>query len=373
MLPVGAALYALSVVSLPAGSHVVLPATGYQALWSPESYRRPTTVSIADDGTIGAVVERDGKQYVWITSHGRTNVLSAPGDALLSPFFFAATPGARGERTYPNAAIQNLVVSGTDTYISVGSSFTGGYSGYEEHTFSWNGATWIDASPPSYLSGTRNTWIAAASGTTTTLVADFADVPAGENESEPNNPHFHEDRILRHSRSGTDFVGGGIATACAGNLIVGYDAGYRSTGYAPNDPIRTSAILWDSKVRSSLGPGIAWAVNRQGDVVGDDRESVRGKGHPTLWRRRGKAERLVSAFGSAFGINDAGTIVGVIDGKAYVAGVRTKRRPQLLDDIVTPRRWRIVAAYGIANDGTILALATKGKGPTTLVTLRRRG
>jgi hypothetical protein len=93
-------------------------------------------------------------------------------------------------------------------------------------------------------------------------------------------------------------------------------------------------------------------------VVGDDRGTLKSVGVPTLWHN-GKPVHLSHAQGTAFAISDDGTIVGDANSRAFLISPNDPRhRLIFLDDLVNGS-WHISAAYYIAENGDILALASR--------------
>ncbi|MEA2689479.1 MAG: hypothetical protein QOD51_2086, partial [Candidatus Eremiobacteraeota bacterium] len=300
------------------------------------------------------------------------SVIPAPSDAVLAPVFFAYTPGPHGERTYPGAVIQNLVVSRTGTYVTMAQQFGGAYSGLQEHSFKWTGSAWRDATPRANGIDAHNAWVAAATCPEPVFVADYLDNDAAATERERDRPHYEEDLVFTQSASArATVIGNGIATACADRSTAGYDAGFRPLGYQPGNPARTKAVVWRPQRKTVLGNGVAWSINRLGEAVGDDRPTMWGKGRPVLWNGRGFARTLSERAGSAFGINDSGSIVAEIGGEAVAFARNRATPPVYLNASVVQRGWRICGAYAIAQNGTILVVACKNEGLPRIATLTK--
>lgn len=164
----------------------------------------------------------------------------------------------------------------------------------------------------------------------------------------------------------TMVLGRGIMTAMSGNRTVGYDNKYvpGSNGSAP-----VQAIEWTGYHRSVLGAGIAWSVNANNDVVGDNRKTLKSVRVPMFWHA-GVPIRLSDEEGTAFAISDNGTIVGEVKSHAFVIRPKDPRRRLIFLDDIASGGWHISAAYCIANNGDILALAAKNGMPARLVLLR---
>jgi hypothetical protein len=185
-----------------------------------------------------------------------------------------------------------------------------------------------------------------------------------------NDPNYERNEVERRIGNRVVALGPGTATAIRGSTLVGFTAGLNPFGPTCERPRASYALEWSgNNVEHRLGPGIAYDVNANGDVVGDDERRFGEPGRPTLWRR-GRGFVLDRRAGSAYGIADDGTIVGRVDRGAFIADAGRPHAPiRLLDALLVDRSWHIVAAYGIATRGQILAVARKGAGAQRIVLL----
>ncbi len=140
-------------------------------------------------------------------------------------------------------------------------------------------------------------------------------------------------------------LGDGTITAMSGNRTVGYDDGYVPGGDG-STPVQ--AIEWSGRHRSVLGAGIAWSVNVRGDVVGDNRQTLKSVGVPVLWHN-GRSIRLSDKEGTAFAVADDGTIVGDVKSRGFlIHSDHAGYHLFFLDDLVGGG-WHISAAYYVAS------------------------
>lgn len=92
---------------------------------------------------------------------------------------------------------------------------------------------------------------------------------------------------------------GGPSSFSQGINNAGYVTGSADTANGVRD-----AFLWKDGTMTGLGPGEAFAANASGEAVGA------GKGGAVLWKN-GVAYSIGPPGGTAYGINNAGTIVGL--------------------------------------------------------------
>jgi hypothetical protein len=128
--------------------------------------------------------------------------------------------------------------------------------------------------------------------------------------------------------------------------------------------------------RVALGAGVAYGVDSEGDVVGDDEGSLAHfgptmpfdtLGSPVLWRDRHMVV-LSSEYGAAYAIAEDGTIVGTVRvaryGRLYSGFVADARdaapRARPLDAPVTNLGGRhVLAAFGVSDNRRILVLVIR--------------
>ncbi len=361
-------LYLLYPLALPTGTTAGLGPTWAQEAMDPVLYRRPTTISMSRDGTVGLVVgesEEHAFDRVYVFHDGASEAIPMPPKSLLARFFLSVYNEERGTTGFNEALltqIRNLVVGADDTlYVGVSSSFDGAYLGEQEASFRWSSSTWLPS--PSVAIGEsvpKNLWVAAADNSGDVgYVGDrlYLD-PASQANLSPDA--LDDVATWVHAGHFTP-LGNGIVTAVCGNRVVGYDAHYVPSGIDVRPT--SNAVLaeeWNGGRHSVLGHGLAWSVNADGDAVGDDRATLKSVGYPTLWHK-GKTIRLSSIHGSAFAIADDGTIVGDEESRAFIIRAGDlQRRPILLDSWLVGSGWHVRAAYAISANGDILAVASRG-------------
>ena len=366
-----ALLYTVHALLLPPHSAAVLAPTSTQALFEPVPYRRPSTVALDSNGVavVVHITEKESRRTSrdwWISSSpdrvvvqdDRMHVLPFPAAGTLAPFFID-----------PNAtrlmSISRIVLSGRGKpVITLFSEVGGAYWAVQEASFVWDGSQWLPALRNLSGSMPKNVWVAASdSRGGLGYVGDYLYLdPAGLVNARTDNL-FDVAMVSRVQQRMV--LGRGIITAMSGNRTVGYDDNYVPGG---NGSAPVQAIRWDGYRRSVLGTGVAWSVNAKGDVVGDNRETLKSAGVPMLWRN-GTPIRLSDAEGSAFAVADDGTIVGEVKSRAFLIHPNDPRHHLILLDNLASGGWHISAAYFIADNGEILALASKNGMPARLVLL----
>jgi hypothetical protein len=253
-----------------------------------------------------------------------------------------------------------------------------------EWVYSWNGSAWrkYDIELPSRYGGPSNRSIGAVEAPDRfAVVGDYRDVTGFDYSAHDKDPTYYMDEAGIVNGDSTTSLGLGDVLSMRGRFSAGYVAPY---GWCINMGAPT-AVLWKGTKKSTLGPGIGFGVDANGDVVGDDRtlgnRSFGGEidvdctddARPTLWRQE-RTIHVSEERGSALAIRN-GLIVGTAgvtrfcckDGRDGFAGGRAfaahaddvRHSFQYLDDI-TRGDWTITSAFAIASSGRILAV---GHGP----------
>ncbi len=375
---IAATLYALHLISFPAG-------------WRPPSVfldprHWPEAAAIAANGAV-AVILGDERTPIMLSVPQRLLVVRADGSTTMlraqsreATHAFARYLGAQGCLTAaancPYFSGVALASDGTP-FVTLSMHFDGAYSGNAKAVLVWDGV-WHsvpDRLPFSNVPGqmeVTNVSIAAASTRSSfAFVGDYDD--AIPDLDDRNDPHSQADVSGAILDVRSIALGFGNATAMRGRFVAGFDAALRTIG-EPGPPV---ALRWDCAesvvatrrcARVALGPGVAYGVDSEGEVVGDDEAFSDGRiqsapGRPVLWRNRVPL-KLSSEHGSAYAISEDGTIVGATwpsyagAYRGFVADSRS-RSPQArpLDPLVTNLRGRhVLAAFGISDSGRILAL-----------------
>ncbi len=260
-----------------------------------------------------------------------------------------------------------------------------------EWVFVWGGSTWrpVDTPLPQRYGGPRNTTIGAAQTPSQFGVnGDFFDQDRFDYGTHERDPTYFADEASLVENGRILPLGLGDVTAMRGPFSTGYAAPYGWCAQV-GAPV---AVRWTGSDRKTLGSGVAYGVDSNGDVVGDDRvpEGRRARNdtqtgcienaHPTIWRRRQKI-RITELRGSALAIRN-GTVVGtaglqlfgpvrrndvviaIRGGRAFITkATDAVGRFRFLDDLV-PNDWSITSAFAIADSGRILAVG-HGLGSST--------
>lgn len=189
-------------------------------------------------------------------------------------------------------------------------------------------------------------------------------------------------------------LGRGIVQAVRGQWAAGYRS-FLNGKIAPdnlNNEIQSVvAARWQGTHLRELGAGDALAINAAGFAVGADAIPARtgcittnfystdraghtycpGVPHAVGWDTTGR--RIAFAPNSprsvAYGVNDSGTVVGMMTGARgrHFAFRWREGKLQRLDDLPHPPGWRFEAAYAIVPDGVIAGIGTRNGRATAFV------
>lgn len=351
-----------------------LEPTQYQRLWEPARYRRPTTVALARDGFVAVIVRSavaGEERVLLIRPSGQRNMLPPIPNDLIGRHIRSYTLTSDGRKTYAGGRLQDIVLTDEGKVIvTFAFPFSGGFGGLAEASYAWEGRAWFDVLPSANARVSTNTWVAAASRSSTAFVTDALDQsPAWIGTEEAAGADVSAAVILLRNGAIVP-LGHGVATDLADGFTSGYDTGFRISAQGSLNNGKPQAILWSGMRQESLGQGVAWSVGHGGVVVGDDRASSTAWGNPTCWSNR-RWTRLSPRRGSAFAINATGVIVGTYEQGGFVAllGCRSNAA-QSLDGLLRDRRWHIRSAYRISTNGTILALGSRAGSALSLVLLK---
>ena len=360
-----AALYSVVVMALPA----------YTTIDTSMIYGDPPkTAAISRSGSVAFILkaaraEQDNSRILVVRANGSRVVLDLPVDSVLAQTFKHYALGPSGERRFPSKRFTAVTLADDGTpFVTVSALFFGAFSGVDQGVFFWNGK-WQNA----YASGvpfeTGNVDVVAALSINTFVAnANYLNYFPGPIDGQPR--HYQEDQIVSTTTQ-SGVLGFGDATAMRGPFVVGVVPG-RQTIVAPaTAPV--VAMKWLGNQGMTLGPGIARSVNATGIVVGDESVTRNARRLATIWPKTGKTYHISSVEGSAYAIDDDGTIVGELDRHGFISrwnGRTAKARR--FDDLLVDRRWRIIVALGMANSGDVLALGRLGSRPPVFVLLRPR-
>lgn len=176
--------------------------------------------------------------------------------------------------------------------------------------------------------------------------------------------------VVLHLRSNQCLnMGNGVALATAGLYTAGY-AAYINGVPAPSNVVsqneRFVAMRWHERTRESLGPGVAIAVNADGDAAGADVPPGKGAAfaaapHARVWIGGSAIEPANSAAASvAYAIDSRNRVIGMIedgDGRHY-AFLWANGSLRRLDDLVRAPGWRFECGYAFAPGGAIVGIGT---------------
>lgn len=383
---VAAFAYTLHLISLPPGWSFVLHDFSQQASTAPSSE------AIARNGTVAVLLARTSdrqalaRRLLIVRANGTRTVLQPQSIETASAFrrFINPSDCMADVNSCPYFERVTLAPDGTP-FVTFAYFFSGAYSGIMRAGFLWNGQ-WHQVPQGKPFAGVGkpyepgNVSIAAADGATRfAFVGDYFDGFPQEDLD-----RAIEDRYYMADVSGASYdnlnvaLGLGNATAMRGAFVAGFDADLK---IAPSKNSDAVAVVWRCLFnevanahrcpRSTLGPGIAYGIDSQGEAVGDNEPSVpsggtlelHSPGFPVLWRS-GRELALSEDRGAAYAISDDGVIVGTFSTAAiprsplsgFVASAREgKPRARALDGLVQNLAgWHVEAALGVADDGQIL-------------------
>lgn len=253
-------------------------------------------------------------------------------------------------------------------FVTMGAQFSGAYSGVSERVLSWNGKSWIsrDVDLPVRYSDADNRSIGAVETPSRFgVTGDSGDATGFDYYAHERDSTYDMPEAGISDGDVATSLGVGTITSMRGHLTSGYLQPY-GWCWQGGTPI---AVRWLGAKKRLLGPGIAYGVDVNGDVVGSGRPLIsptrtnngvteysdcKDEGHPMLWRENA-AVQLSSLAGSALAIRD-GTIVGTIGGRAFLSHAdELGRKLHYLDDVVSGH-WKFTKAIAIDGNGRILAI-----------------
>ncbi|HET7815278.1 MAG TPA: hypothetical protein VFL13_13010 [Candidatus Baltobacteraceae bacterium] len=189
-------------------------------------------------------------------------------------------------------------------------------------------------------------------------------------------------------------LGRAVVQTVRGQWAAGY-RGYLNAKLAPDNlntlVQRFVAVRWYGTRLRELGPGDALAINHNGLTAGADAVPARkecettnfystdrtghtycsGIPHAFVWDANGRRIAIApdSPRSVAYGVNDAGTVVGMLTGRngRHFAFRWRNGLLQRLDDLPHPPGWRFESAYAVGNDGTIAGIGTLFNVPTVFI------
>ena len=396
-------LYTLQLIPVPVGLSLPKP----QATAGAST--RPVFAAIARNGTVAVLLAPIGRdvdstrRLLIVRSNGTTVILRSESVPV------QAAPAFRGFITKPTCTagnndcpfFANVVLARDGTpFVTLAYVFSGAYSGVDKAAFLWNGA-WHEAPRGNPFQGLgkpqapSNISIAATDTPDRyAFIGDYQNsFPAEDLQLAAADQYYMADLSGAQFGSRNVALGIGGATAIRGRFVVGIDAGLK---LVPPRSGPAVAVVWrcppDERAysrrcaRIELGAGVAYDVDSNGEVVGDNELALPNSGSaelhstglPTLWRGR-SAMLLSEAQGTAYAISESGTIVGSLARKksfsagtsAFVASARDARPgARELDPLVQAiGNLHVQAAFGVADDGRILATVVDKAGKRSLAIL----
>jgi hypothetical protein len=357
-----AAAYVVQALSPDAGFSLAMRNTSLARRKSATGFTPPWTIAMAGDGRSIAFVQRKSSdESIVFVSEGNRRVIPSP------PRFPLGVYGSN-ERDVPEAITRIRLTEHGTIFATLSASFAGAFMGVREETYIYANRRWrqiVHPFPGRCSQCPDNVVIAAAqSPSYFALTSDFeAHHPVAEGMFESNPGLFVNTSTVVVGQE-TKQLGTGDVLAMNGTFAVGYVDAYKHlTG------IRAlTATLWRGTKRTTLGLGVAFGVDVNGDVVGDDRTFWNGSGHPVLWTGLHHQAQLMTVEGSAYSIrNDV--IVGAVNGRAFgMSRTRGARSAHFFEQI-SDSRWHITTAFSIGSNGRILALGRRGAGGLRVLSL----
>ncbi len=364
-----AAMYTVTPIVLPTG-------TSTDALedrqFAANRKRVESNATLARNGAVGVLLHTGdlrNNRLLIVRTNGTHVVLSSPTEVRnAKTHWLQACP-------QPNVAcamFENAVLADDGTpFATLRRIFSGAYSGVDDVAARWTGTQWTNAAPRGTSMTATNLNVAAVDTPENFAVnGDFGNSNANFDAAKAD-PRYQAEETAWCRAAPCTRLGYGSAKGIRGSRVVGFDAGLRSVGYMNEPPHATMAVMWQNARERKLGPGVAYAVDGDGNAVGSDEATLGAPGFPILWPRTGKAIRLGTRPGVAVGISESGTIVGTIDENvAFVASAHDLQRRVLeLSSSIDDRSWSIDRAFGIASNGRILARGHRHGRPERLLLL----
>lgn len=388
---IAASLYALHTISLPSGWSLVTPTSGS------EVSTRPASAAIARNGAVAVLLTRTGKaegearRLLIVRANGTRLILQPRSLDIANAFrrFIKPSDCMADVNSCPYFERVTLAPDGTP-FVTLASDLRGAYSGSMRTGFVWN-ARWHRVPPGRAFTGVGkpedpdNVSISAADGAMRfAFVGDYRDSFPQEDLDLASQDRFYMADVSGVRYDSVNIaLGIGNATAISGAFIAGFDGDVKLVRSRYHDLV---AIVWHCAfnerangrtcTRSALGPGIAYGVDSYGVAVGDNESSVpdvgslqlHSGGSPVLWRHGHTVVLSKGVWGAAYAISESGVIAGTLTTgpgpnallSGFVANAReTKPRAFPLDELVgNGRGWHVEAAFGVADDGRILAFVT---------------
>jgi len=323
----------------------------------------PGNIALSEDGKTIAFVEhlappRCGEDRIVILRGGRRTIVSRPDEK---------SKGGDAQTYW----ISRLRVLRTGNLLAtVEDDYSGAIIGAIEQTYETSTSGWKAVPDPfpirsSVAGGStlkRNVELGDARGGAIAVNSDIRNYNSVDFIAAQKDPSVDARQAVLVEYGHATLLGDGVVTSINSGHAVGYVANLYYKGGA------TTSVLWQGSRRTQLGTGIAFGVDDRGNIVGDDRARLTDMGRPVLWRRGKQAATIAAATGSAFAVRD-GTIVGAIQGTAFVARInKTGFSLRGLPDALRGR-WTKSAAFAIAASGRILALAVDRDGAAALFVL----
>ncbi len=305
------------------------------------------------------------------------NVLTAPG----------AQDDGRGNQD-PNYRVDSAGVAsaGQELLITASTNWSGAYSGTSFEVQRWRRYSAARWPLPSCVDSGDSVDQHAFGGDDDGRVALTIDrTGAGsfqvmQEQYEQYAPYAY---VIRDSNCRN--LGRGVVQSVHGQWAAGYRP-YLNGKIAPDnlDTLiqKTVAARWFGEHLRELGPGDALAINSDGFTVGADAAPARtdcmttnffspdhtgrtycaGVPHAVAWDSAGRRIALAprSPRSVAYGVNDNGTVVGMLTnaGGRHFAFRWRNGILQRLDDLPHPAGWRFESAYAIDSAGSIAGIGT---------------
>jgi hypothetical protein len=351
----------------------------------------PPTVSMNENGETVLVVSRrgtakdvpgktgvlapapQGQRLVIFRSHSLRDVIMPPSGAVFAsqPFGAPSPLDERGQPIFKDLQVANALVSDAGIlYVTLWHYFDGAYSGTALWSFDREDGSWRPV--PALKAMARGLNLIVTASADQEQIGYVVDYEAAGNYvgSDAQSGLTDRDEAWVTDGKSQARLGNGRVTAVSKHRYVGFDSHFFPA--PPNFVKAPDAFEWAQGRTTDLGHGLAWAINKAGVIVGDNRLRATALGQPLVWYG-GKRIPLTSLAGSAFSINDRNEIVGDIASQGGFLARIGDRGPslELLDHDLTSaaRGWHIAHAYAIDSHGSILAVGKTKNGTEQMVLL----
>lgn len=344
-------------------------------------------IALGPNGTVAAVAKSTDNTFrlhAFRWNHVGTRQVFTPLNVLIAPGAQESGSGNQDPNYRVNMA--GVASAGRNLLATASTDWSGAYSGTSFEVQRWGRYSATRWPLPSCVDSGDSRDQHAYGGDREGRVAltiDRTGVGSFQVMQDNNEQFAPYAYVIRGS--GCRYLGRGIVQAVDGQWAAGYRS-YLDGKMAPDnlntDIQKVVAARWYGNHLREIGAGDAIAINATGFAVGADavpgrtgcittnfysadhsgRTYCPGVPHAVGWNKAGRRIALAprSPRSVAYGINDGGTVVGMLtDSRGRHFAFRWRNGIlQRLDDLPHPPGWRFESAYAIDNGGAIAGIGT---------------